>query len=232
MGQARALALDMAPAPESLGGQYVRSNVGPSLHGYNPESGGGLYGVDARLERWCLYNGTSAATCTWVARMAMSRDSETHMSFVRANFSMERAVQFLRANNVAPGDVRAWPPQPFGLPDPLDVGPMPYVNFGQATEAECAQVGAALEEAQRARTEIALSASRPPPDPSRPATRRPPLHAGMMEITFPDWFVQGRGVESSASVVVRDYGPNTLAPSFAQSIFQPLTQCPQMSAVR
>lgn len=145
---------------------------------------------------------------------------------------MERAVRFLGDNGVTPETLRPWPPQSFGLPDPLDVGPMPDVRFGQVTDTECPQVAAALAVAQRVREEMSISNARPQ---SRDDSSMgpPPAHAGSMESVFPHWFVQREGDPvSDADPIVRGSGPNILVTSRAQATFQPLEQCPQMNALR
>jgi hypothetical protein len=225
MGEARASAIDIAPPPASLGAEFVRSIDGPRVRAFVPEPGGDLYGADARFDRWCRHRRDQQPECVWLGRVARSKD-DVQMPFVRANFDLESAVRFLRANAMTPEMVTGWPPRSFGLPNPLDRGPLPYVDLVQATENECANVGVALENARRAQEQLVVSRTAPR---ERRAANPPPVHAGSMEITFPHWFVRNRSDDevADADIVVRGYGPGALVVPLAQSMFEPLDSCAQ-----
>jgi hypothetical protein len=229
VGQARALALDIAPQPPSLtaeGKTYYSVRHGPSARIYWAEQGGDLSGVNVRFEYWCSRE-RPTPSCTWVARRAISKHEGSEQGFVRSNFDAARAVAYLQREGIVPEAVAPWTPQSYGLPDPLASDPMYYVSFAQATEAECDAVGSGIERAEQFSDDLRVS-RQPPADEER---RGPPgPHAMSYELILPDWYAR-RPAESEEDVMwgelrLRGYGDPILSAQIS-AIFEPLEQCPQ-----
>ncbi len=226
IADSRALALEDVRPPPTLQG-YGFSMLGPRGRAYDVDTGGVQSGANFSFDRQCPHS-PGAGECVWVFRYATGTRWDAALTFVRANFDVAHAAEYLRTNGVEPNPRFA--PQSFGLPDPLANGPLPYAGLKQVTALECEGVTAALAVATRIREEINVSGREPrrrgdPPPPPRP-------HAAMFDLTLPPFYVQRRGSTDvvTGTLTISTYGGDSFAATASREILAPVTQCPAIQA--
>jgi hypothetical protein len=187
------------------------------------ESGGEESGVEIRIDRVCSSEPWPDFRCLWTARKADNPHYGAAGEFLRANFNLERAVEYLKARGITPPAVPPYQPQSFDLPDPVGQDVPAFVRFVQVSEDECPQVREALMALQRASAEISLSHVRPDNTQDQPA---PAPHSYLFELTIPNWFATRRGDRTYmwSKVTLRGVGDRTIH-ALGELMTKPLRHC-------
>jgi hypothetical protein len=223
VGEARAMALETNPPATWLGDTNPEHGwwraQGLRVRIYSNEWGGGAYGADISIDRWCR-----GEACVWAARRATNTGDRA--AFVRDNFNLDLAVQYLIARGVPASQVPRYRPQSYGLPDPAAYAVfLNFVDLAQVTEHECPGVRNSVRIAEERADELVIRKRGPEgarmSDPPWP-------HSALYEITIPGWDARRSGDARSPgmSVAVRFVGfANHAVADLVRAVIAPLQNC-------